>query len=211
MSYILTFLTALFFLTGVPAVHPADTDDSINRIQKAYDGLRDIRGRFTQKSTIRDLGRTDTYKGDFAVKPPLRMKWSYRGADAQDLIVNKDTVLIYKKGDKQAYRSRFDREAYGQAPVALLSGFGKMTEEFTITSRGDNTLILKPKAKTGTLVSITVTVSHDAFPIRSFAIYDKRSNVIEIELTDVVLNSGVKDSVFDLVVPRGVSVFDQPF
>ncbi len=201
-------ISSLFFYSRM--AEGADLEDSISRIQKAYEGLTDIRGQFVQKSTIKDLGRTDTYKGEFFIKPPMKMKWSYKGNAAQDIIVNNETMLMYKKGEKQAYRTRFDRETYGQIPLALLGGFGKITEEFMITSKG-NALILKPKKTLGTVTSILITLSEVGFPVKSFTIYDSRANVVEVKLRDIATNTGIKDSLFDLTVPKGVSIFDQGF
>lgn len=202
----IALLLALFVMNGT--ARGSDLDEKISRLQKAYEGVTDIRGSFIQKSTIKDLKRTDTYKGEFFIKPPLKMKWVYRGNAAQDIIVNNDAILIYKKGENQAYRARFDRETYGQTPIALLGGLGKISEEFTITARGDD-LLLKPRKSMGTITSIRMALSNEGFPIRSFTIYDSRSNVIEIELKEIRVNTGLKDSLFDLSVPKGVSIFDQ--
>ncbi|MGC2063062.1 MAG: outer membrane lipoprotein carrier protein LolA [Thermodesulfovibrionales bacterium] len=209
MGYLRTtmvVLLVLFVMNGT--VRGSDLEDKISRLQKAYEGVTDIRGSFIQKSTIKDLKRTDTYKGEFFIKPPLKMKWVYRGNAAQDIIVNNEAILIYKKGENQAYRARFDKETYGQTPVALLGGLGKISEEFTITAKGDE-LLLKPRKTMGMINSIRMVLSGERFPVRSFTIYDSRSNVIEIELKEVRVNTGLKDSLFDLSVPKGVNIFDQ--
>ncbi|MBA4371858.1 MAG: hypothetical protein C0402_03240 [Thermodesulfovibrio sp.] len=209
MEHVRTMIVALLTLfvfagTGIGS----EPDDKIGRLQKAYEGVTDIRGSFTQKSTIKDLKRTDTYKGDFFIKPPLKMKWVYRGNAAQDIIVNNESILIFKKGESQAYRARFDKDTYGQTPVALLGGLGRIAEEFTITVKG-NELTLKPRNAMGTITSIRMVLTSEGFPIKAFTIYDSRSNVIEIELRDTRVNTGLKDSLFDLSVPKGVSIFDQ--
>jgi outer membrane lipoprotein carrier protein len=202
-------LLSVFFLSFLAAnVLASGADENIARIQKAYEGIRDLKGSFVQKSEIKDLDRTETYKGEFYIKRPAKMKWMYTGKTAQDLIINGDTVLIYKRGDKQAYRSRFDRATYGQTPVALLGGFGNIKEEFEVSGSGD-TLILKPKKPMGKVATIKVSLSEGGFPIRSFVIRDSRSNVIDIELTGVKINTGLKDSLFDLTLPKGVNVFEQ--
>jgi outer membrane lipoprotein carrier protein len=202
-------LLSVFFLSFLAAnVLASGADENISRIQKAYEGIRDLKGSFVQKSEIKDLDRTETYKGEFYIKRPAKMKWMYTGKTAQDLIINGDTVLIYKRGDKQAYRSRFDRATYGQTPVALLGGFGNIKEEFEVSGSGD-TLILKPKKPMGKVATIKVSLSEGGFPIRSFVIRDSRSNVIDIELTGVKINTGLKDSLFDLTLPKGVNVFEQ--
>lgn len=186
----------------------SDVDDNIARIQKAYEGVKDIKGSFVQKSVIKDLNKTEKYKGDFFIKPPLKMKWKYGGKTAQDLTINNDTVLIFKKNENQAYKSRFDKATYGQTPVALLSGFGNITEEFSVSGKGD-VILLKPRKTIGNVTSIKMTISSEGFPIRSFVITDSRSNTVEIELRDVVTNTGLKDSLFDLSVPKGVDIFEQ--
>jgi chaperone LolA len=209
MKDFVKLLLTVFFLSFLAAkVFASGADENIARIQKAYEGIRDLKGSFIQKSMIRDLDRTEIYRGEFFIKRPRKMKWMYTGKTAQDLIINDDTVLIYKKGDKQAYKSRFDRATYGQTPVALLSGFGNLKQEFEVSGNG-NTLLLKPKKPMGNVTTITVILSEDGFPIRSFVIHDTRSNVIDIGLKDVKINTGLKDSLFDLALPKGVNVFEQ--
>ncbi|MBI5641818.1 MAG: outer membrane lipoprotein carrier protein LolA [Nitrospirae bacterium] len=204
----LFILICLALLCLAAPSYSADADSHIARIQKAYEGIKDLRGSFSQKSVIRDLNKTETYKGEFFIKPPLRMKWAYKGKAAQDLFINNDTVLIYKKGDNQAYKSRFDKATYGQTPVALLSGFGNIREEFTVSGKGD-ALTLKPKKPIGNVTSIKITVADEDFPIRAFVITDSYANTVEIELRDMQINTGLKDSLFDLTLPKGVNIFEQ--
>jgi outer membrane lipoprotein carrier protein len=185
----------------------AGIDDNIEKIQKAYEKIKDMKGSFVQKNTIRDLNQTDTYKGEFFIRQPLRMKWVYAGKASQDIYIGNNVVMIYKKGDKQAYKGRFDKETYGQTPVALLSGFGNIRQEFTISGRG-NGLLLTPRKSLGNIKSISITLSDDDFPIKSFTIQDGGSNIIEIALKDVKINTGLKDSVFEFSLPKGVNVYE---
>jgi chaperone LolA len=186
-----------------------ELDDTIAHIQKAYEGLRDMKGTFVQKNIIKDLNKSDTYTGEFFIKRPLKMKWAYKGRAAQDLIINNDTVLIYKKGDHQAYRSPFNKDSYGQTPVVLLTGMGNLRDEFTVTGKG-NVLYLKPKKAMAGIVSITVFISEAGFPIKGFTIQDGRTNTVEIQLNNITINPGLKDSLFDLNLPKGVNVYEQP-
>jgi outer membrane lipoprotein carrier protein len=186
----------------------SEFENNITRIQKAYDGIKDLKGSFVQKSTIRDLNKTDSYKGEFFIKPPLKMKWIYSGKAAQDMTINNDTVLLFNRAENQAFKGKFDRSTYGQTPVALLSGFGNIQKEFTMLGNG-NSIVLKPKKPMGNITWIRIVVSESEFPIKSFTINDSYSNVIEIELKDVRVNTGLKDSFFDLSIPKGANVFEQ--
>jgi chaperone LolA len=182
-------------------------DGGIEKIQKAYEGIKDIQGSFVQKSLIKDLKRTDTFTGRFFIKRPLKMKWNYKGENAQDVLISNDEILIYQKKEQQAFRGRFDRDTYGQAPIALLSGFGKIQEEFSVTEKNGK-LLLKPKKPMGGILSVEIETSGDEFPIKSFTINDSYSNRIEMILKDVKINAGLEDSFFELSLPKGVTVLE---
>ena len=202
------FVLALTLAFVISPAHGDEIDDAVSRVQKAYEGLRDMKGTFVQKNTIKDLNKADTYTGEFFIKRPLKMKWAYKGKASQDLLINNDTVLIYKKGDKQAYRSPFNKDSYGQTPVVLLTGMGDLRNEFTVTGK-DNVLHLKPKKTMAGIVSITVFIAETGFPIKAFTIQDGRSNTVEIQLNNVTINPGLKDTLFDLNLPKGVNVYEQ--
>ena len=200
---------AAFMIAAVSSAVPAaDTDEMVTRIQKAYETLNDMQGTFVQKNIIKELKKSDTYTGEFFIKRPLKMKWAYKGKAAQDLIINNQTVLIYKKGDPQAYRSPFNKDSHGQTPVALLTGMGSIRDEFIVAGKG-NRLVLKPKKPMPGVASITLAIADTGFPIRGFTIEDGRSNVVEIELNNIVINPGLKDSVFDPHLPKGVQIYEQ--
>jgi chaperone LolA len=206
---LLLFLVIMLPVVFTSPVRGEEADDTVSRIQKAYEGITDMRGSFVQKNIIKDLNKADTYAGEFFVKRPLKMKWAYKGKAAQDLIINNDTVLIYKKGDSQAYRSAFTKDAYGQTPVVLLTGMGNLRDEFIVTGK-NNILQLKPRKAMAGIASITVFISETGFPIQGFTIQDGRSNTVEIRLSNITINSGLKDSLFDLNLPKGVNVYEQP-
>lgn len=207
-AVIYIFIFTLFSLFSfAPEVN--GTEPGVEKIQKAYEGLKDLKGNFVQTSHIKDLKRTDTYKGSFMIKMPALMKWHYRAADNKEteVFLKNDELIIYQKQEKQAFRARFDRETYGQAPLAILGGFGKIEQEFDISSKGEK-LILKPKKPMGAFISIELTLSGNGFPIAVLSIIDKRANRIDIAFKDVALNTGVKDSVFNFSLPKGVSMYD---
>ncbi len=199
-------LIAQFLLISASSAYSAD--DEVTRIQKAYENIKDISGNFIQKSYIKDLKRTDTFKGRFFIKRPMKMKWEYKGDNAQEVFISNDRIFVYQIREKQAFSSKFDRETYGQAPIALLSGFGKIKEEFSVTDKAGK-LILKPRKPMGGILSIEITPSEGEFPIGSFTIYDSYSNKIEMLLKDVKINIGLEDKLFEPLIPEGVNILTQ--
>lgn len=183
-------------------------DDEVLRIQKAYENIKDIKGSFLQKSYIKDLKRTDTYKGEFFIKSQ-KMRWEYKGDKPQIVYITGDDIIIYQRKEKQAFKAKFDRATYGQAPIALLSGFGNIKNEFDISTKTDHRLLLKPKKPMGNIVSVEITTSDEEFPIESLTIVDTLSNKIDIYLKDVKINTELKDKIFEFSPPEGVNVLQQ--
>jgi outer membrane lipoprotein-sorting protein len=140
----------------------------------------------------------------------MKMKWSYDGTVDQEVLINEDEIIIYQKKEKQAFKGTFDADTYGQAPIALLSGFGKIREEFHVTGK-NGVLLLKPKKQVSGIQSIDLELCRDTFPIRSFTIYDSHENKIVITLEDVEINTGLKDSMFKLSLPEGTTFFEHGF
>lgn len=208
-SKILTFflLFTVYCLLCTVSVAAASVEEEIVKIQKAYENIKDISGSFIQKSHIKDLKRTDTFKGQFFIKRPMKMKWNYKGDNAQDVLIDNDKIIIYQKKEKQAFKGKFDRETYGQAPIALLSGFGKIQEEFNVSEKNGK-LILTPKKPMGGIQTIEIEPSGGEFPIKSFVINDTYANRIEMTLKDVKINTGLEDKFFELSLPKGVTIYE---
>ena len=207
---LLLLLSCVLFSLGpfVPRAAAASVDLEVVRIQKAYENIKDIRGNFVQKSFLNDLNKTEQYKGSFYIKRPLKMRWSYEGDDAPDVLIDGNQITIYQKKEKQAFQGRFDRDTYGQAPIALLGGFGNIGDEFSVTGK-EGKLFLTPKKPMGGVQSVEIELSDGVFPIRSFAVVDSYANRILMDLTDVRVNTGLEDTFFRPNLPKDVTIFRQ--
>src|SRR4030067_47455 len=60
-----TLVNLLIFCCSV--LFASSVDEELQKIQKAYEHIKDIRGNFIQKSFIKDLKRIDTYKEEFLI------------------------------------------------------------------------------------------------------------------------------------------------
>lgn len=210
LSLLGTLIICLFsvFCLLPSTAFASQADEEVLKIQKAYEKIKDIKGSFIQKSYIKDLKRTDTYKGQFFIKSP-KMRWEYRGDKPQVVYITGDDIIIYQKKEKQAFKARFDRATYGQAPIALLGGFGNIKNEFDVSIKAEHRLILKPKKPMGNIVSVEITTSGEEFPIESLTIIDTLSNRIDIYLKDVKTNTALKDKLFEFSPHEGVSILQQ--
>lgn len=186
----------------------AFADDEVLRIEKAYENIKDMKANFVQKNFIKDLKRTDTYSGTIFIKPS-KMRWDYKGDKPQTVYIIDEEFIIYQIKEKQAFKTKFDRSTYGQTPLALLSGFGSIKNEFDVSLKSAGRLLLKPKKTIGNISYVELLLSDSEFPIEKLLIFDSLSNRIEIIIKGAEINTGIKDKIFEFIPPAGVMVFQQ--
>lgn len=130
ITFLFTVFCSLFTVCDASTV-----DEMVADLQKKYNEVQDVYGRFSQTSYLKDLGKTERYEGRFFVskKAGIKMKWSYTKPRDEEVIITESDIWIYKKSEKQALRSKFNKDAYSQVPLALLSSLGNLKEDFIIT------------------------------------------------------------------------------
>lgn len=213
--FFITFFLSVFlfpvtcYLSPVTAVMASETaDDAVNRIQKEFELIKDISGRFDQKSYIMDLEQTHEFKGTFFLKKPEKMMWEYADPRDEKVVIKDKETLIYKKSQNQVIKTKFSDESYSQVPIAMLESFDNIRNDFDISMPENNALQLIPKQKIGHIKSVIMETSKKGFPIQMFTILDTYGNIIMIELKDIKTNQELKDSLFDFQIPESAEVFD---
>ena len=177
------------------------------KIKNAYSSFKDISGKFTQFSNIKDLNKEMSYEGTFRIKPPLKMSWQYEGDDEQEVYINDDELTIYKKKLNQAMRSKLEATAIAQTPLALLRGLTDIEKDYEITEK-NNVMRLTPKNPSFNVKYFDIYPSKDAFPIKKIVFYDKNDNTIELTLKSVKVNIGLSNEIFTFTPPEGATIID---
>lgn len=206
-GFVFFWISLVFFIIPLSLFAIDEPPTLVDRIENAYKNISDLKGRFKQTSYLKDLEKRESYEGEFFIKIPSMFKWSYKGKSPQDVIISGDSLIIYQKKERQVLEGRFFPSRYGQAPIALLGGFGNIKRDFEIKEERDR-LILKPKAQMGNIRSIEIYSGDGEFPIKRLKITDTAMNSIEIDLKDVVINSGLQDKLFEFVPPADVRVIE---
>jgi outer membrane lipoprotein carrier protein len=189
-------------------VYAATLDETVERIQKRYDEIQDIQGKFSQTSYIKDLDRVERYEGEFFIRKPSSMRWLYSEPRDEEVIIREGDIWIYKKSEKQVLKSTYSKDAYSQVPIALLSSIGNLKTDFDIKMIKEDNLELKPLHQMGFIKKILLEVNSRVFPIKAFSIFDIYGNKVDVIVKDIEINPGLKDSFFIFTPPPGVEVFD---
>ncbi|HLC14749.1 MAG TPA: outer membrane lipoprotein chaperone LolA [Thermodesulfovibrionia bacterium] len=201
ISFVL-LLTFYPFMSGWAQV------EDVRAIQERYNTIKEIQGDFIQKSYIKDLEETQEFKGQFSIKLPSKMRWAYTEPRDEEVIINDTTIWIYKIVEKQAIKSKFNADTYGQAPIALLAGFGNLEKDFVVSKVESDVLQLQPKQAMGAIKTLFVKLSKRDFPISSLTLIDVYGNEITIVVNSIKVNKDIEDSFFDFTPPQNVEVYE---
>jgi outer membrane lipoprotein carrier protein len=189
-------------------VNAADLQGTVERIQKSYSTIRDMKGVFSQTSYLKDLDRTEYYSGEFYLKRPLRLRWRYDSPRDEEVMISGNDIWIYRRSEKQVMKSSFSQDSYSQAPLVILDNLDNLEAGFDITFIDDNNLELIPKKGTGVLEKLSLKAGYGDFPVTSFTIVDVYGNSNVIVLKDISVNTGLEEGLFQFVMPPGAELFD---
>ncbi|MDP3296957.1 MAG: outer membrane lipoprotein carrier protein LolA [Thermodesulfovibrionia bacterium] len=207
--FLMFFMSAVYCLLSIVSTsHASTVDEVVGRIQKTYGEIKDVQGRFSQTSHIKDLDRTERYEGEFFIKKPSSMRWNFSKPRDEEVIIRENDIWIYKKSDKQVLKSAFSKDAYSQVPIALLNNFGDLKNDFDIKLIKDDALELTPKRRMGFINKLLLEINSTDFPVKTFSVFDVYGNKIDITVKDVKINSGLEDSIFTFKLQPGVEIFD---
>jgi outer membrane lipoprotein carrier protein len=192
----------------VSSVNAGDVHETVERIEKSYRTMSDMKGVFSQTSYLKDLDRTEYYSGEFYLKRPLRLRWRYDSPRDEEAMISGNDIWIYKRSEKQVMKSSFSQETYSRVPLAILDNLGHLEADFDITLIDSNTLELLPKERTGVLQKLSLVAGYGDFPVTSFTIVDIYGNSNVIELKNITVNPGLEDGLFHFTMPPGAELFD---
>ncbi|MEK7272066.1 MAG: outer membrane lipoprotein carrier protein LolA, partial [Nitrospirota bacterium] len=191
------FMSAVYCLLSIVSTsHASTVDEVVGRIQKIYGEIKDVQGKFSQTSYIKDLDKIERYEGEFFIKKPSSMRWNFSKPRDEEVIIKENDIWIYKKSEKQALKSAFSKDAYNHVPIALLNNFGDLKNDFDIKLIKDDTLELTPKRRMGFINKLLLEINSTDFPVKTFSVFDVYGNKINITIKNVKINSGLEDSIF---------------
>lgn len=208
INILLLSIVIIFVLNPSSSGSAATVDETVASLQKQFASITDIKGKFIQKSYIKDLEETQEYSGDFFIKKPSQMMWEYAAPRDEKVVISDVNTWIYKKSQNQVIKTKFTREAYSQVPIALLASLDNVRDDFDITMPEKNALQLMPKRKIGFIKTLVLELSSGDMPVKMFTIFDTYGNIIMIELKNVQTNTGLSDTTFSFQIPEGAEVYD---
>ena len=216
-------LIAALFLIFLPSIivlaeELPPIDDIVQKLQQTYEKTEDFKANFVQETTIKSIKKTEIEEGGVFFKNPRNMLWNYTKPRAKKLVINRHTAWLYLPQEKVAYRQKSDNIFQSKALIKLLSGLGKLKDDFAITyaepkaldKNGNYLLLLIPLEKNTILNPIQINVDKSKFYILQVNFDDVLGNSTSVKFSNISINNGLTDKMFQFQPPAGVSIFDMP-
>lgn len=216
-------LIGLFQTSGavLAAPPPADENslaDVIRKIQAAYENTTDWKAEFQQVTRIEGFDTPITSRGKLYIKKPDKLRWDYSEPNRDQIMVNEQKIWIYTPEQNQVIVSPFKEISDSQLPLHLLSGVGRLDQDFTVQwaapaqpqPKGAPALTLIPKDPRTGLTKLLIEVDPESYFITRLTLFEANGNESRFRFAQIRNNIGLKDRFFIFTPPKGVVVVESP-
>ena len=187
-------------------------DRILERVQKRYDGIRDVRARFEQHSLVASLGREDVSRGTVVVQRPGRMRWEYEEPERNVIVIDEKAVSIYSPADAKLQIAPLDAAALSPTALGFLLGGAVLRDTFraeflSADDRPEIGLRLVPR-EAGGFEALEIWLEPDAYRLRESVLIDLFGNRTRLRFDEISENQGVAEGSFAIRVPDDTEVID---
>ena len=188
----------------------------LRRVGERYAAARTLSAKFRQEIPLQNVGIVRKASGSVYFGRPLKMRWDYKGPDAQMFLADGRYFYFRPAGSSQVIRRAVDEKGLGgKIPLLLLFGKGEITTLFRVDAAeprkdGEETVLrLSPRDDGAPEVRrIDLVVGAGDALIREVHLFDRLGGENHLYLTDVTVNPSLPADLFRFRRPAGVSVVD---
>ena len=188
----------------------------LRRVGERYAAARTLSAAFRQEIPLQNVGILRKASGAVYFARPLKMRWDYKGPEAQLFLADGRYFYFRPAGSSQVIRRAVDEKGLGgKIPLLLLFGKGEITALFRVdaadTRKGgaETVLRLSPRDDGAPEIRrIDLVVGTGDALIREIHVFDRMGGENHIYLSEVTVNPSLPPGFFRFRKPAGVSVVD---
>ena len=213
-------LACVFLLLPLAQAGAAGSENAgdalLRRVGERYAAAHTLSATFRQEIPLRNVGIVRKASGTVYFGRPLKMRWDYKGPEAQLFLADGRYLYFRPAGSSQVIRRGVDEKGLGgKIPLLLLFGKGEITALFRVDASeprkgGEEALLrLSPRGDGAPEVRrIDLVVGVEDALIREVHLFDRLGGENHLYLTDVTVNPSLPTGLFLFRKPAGVSVVD---
>jgi outer membrane lipoprotein carrier protein len=216
----LLLLAAVLFGASSLAAGGDPLGETLDRFRTHYEGVRDLRARFFQRSLIASLGSEEVSRGELLYLRPGRLRWEVEDPERHVLVADGETLRMFSPADNILQIAPLEEGAVSQTALGFLFGEADLRRAFDVTLLdGDTTekegrvgdrglaLGLKPKQE-ASFERLEVRLDPGTLRVREVTIFDLLGNRTHLVLENTEENVGLEEANFTIRVPDDTEVID---
>jgi outer membrane lipoprotein carrier protein len=194
------------------AAEGKSADAIVDSLQKSYETTADFVANFRQETEVKTLNRNLKAWGQVSFKRPGKMFWRYDEPKGQFVLADGKHLYFYQPEQNQIIKSPLKNAFRSDIPLSFMLGIGNLKKDFNAalkaTEETQHVLRLEPKGEAGGFSEILVGVTKASSDILWISVRDAASNLTTIRFSEMRKGVGIKDSIFQLEVPKDVDVVE---
>ena len=183
-------------------------DSSIGQLKAFLHTSATLSADFRQVSLDKNGNPKQTSYGQFYLSRPGKFRWNYQKPFLQEIVSNGGKVWIYDADLEQVTVKKLD-DSLGSTPALLLTGQVNVEEKFKLEEQGRedgvNWIKLAPKDEESGFKYIFIGLENGQ--LAGMELSDNFGQLTRIYFTNIQINPGLSDSLFNFTPPKGVDVF----
>ena len=181
--------------------------DGYTRVEKLLGNLQSLQAQFKQTLTDSKGQVTDQSSGTLAIRRPNRFRWDYTAPHEQLIVADGSRIWLYDPDLEQVTVRRLTDSLAG-TPAMLLSGEGKLADNFTVTQTSQDAqaqwVMMEPKRNDTDFKWVRLGFSGEVLKFMQLA--DKLGQITTLEFSNVERNPQIDPAKFTFKVPEGADV-----
>ncbi|MFL6548893.1 MAG: outer membrane lipoprotein chaperone LolA [Povalibacter sp.] len=204
-------LVALLLISVINVSFAAANEEGAQRVERFIADLKTLQAEFQQTLTDSKGQVTDRSSGTLAIQRPNRFRWDYREPHEQLIVADGSRVYLYDADLEQVTVRRLDT-SISATPAMLLSGEGKLADNFTIkeSSRDANAqwVMMEPKRSDTDFKWVRLGFA-TADTLKFMQLADKLGQITTLEFSNVQKNAPLDAARFTFTPPAGADVIGE--
>jgi outer membrane lipoprotein-sorting protein len=201
---------ALLLLVSVSA-RAADVDTVLVGLKTYWETINTFTTSFVQTKHLSLFSGDVTSRGTFAYKKPGNMVFRYDPPENTVIEFKPGLIIYYHPSLKKATRIHAadipQWMSFGMGPIADIGALKDAAVITAADANGLTVLTFAPKDAKETVVEIAVSMKKDYTPVK-VRISEKNGDFTVLDFSGQRVNPPVSDSVFEVNLPRDVTVED---
>ncbi len=192
-------------------------EEVADKVQATYRSFSDLHAGFVQRATNRLSGVTQEASGRLFLKWPGKMRWEYESPEPRLFLIDGKTLWSYSPVERQAVAQDVSG-AISTSPIGILFGLSSLRRDFRVRAilhagakdSQEYLLDLAPRGQDLSFKRVILAVDRERFLIQRLTVFDLYGNTIIVDLSELQVNPGLKDSLFQFSAPPGTDVVTPP-